>query len=41
MTVGPRFEEPITIHNVSFSNRLLRSSALAKRSGSTSAARIP
>ena len=26
MTVGPKFKEPITIHNVSFSNRLLRSS---------------
>jgi len=26
MTIGPRFKEPIAIHNVSFSNRLLRSS---------------
>ena len=26
MTVGTRFKEPITIHDVSFSNRLLRSS---------------
>ena len=26
MTVGPKFKEPITIHDVSFSNRLLRSS---------------